>query len=149
MRRLRAKIAPVESFETTKNAGADMYVGKAVFTGRNEISVDGKSLRFRKAVIATGGRAKVPPIPGLREAPHLTNATLFNLESLPPRLIVLGGGPIGLEMAQAFRRFGSEVTVLQRSPEVLGQEDAEAAAVVRDALEVEGVRVLTGVRVEA
>jgi len=148
MRRLRAKIAPVDSFETTKNAGADMYVGKAVFTGRNEISVDGKSLRFRKAVIATGGRAKVPPIPGLSEVPYLTNATLFNLESLPPRLVVLGGGPIGLEMAQAFCRFGSKVTVLEGLQRILGPEDADAAAVVHRTLEEEGVRLLTGISVK-
>merc|ERR1712008_652885 len=132
----------------TKSAGADMYMGKAVFTGRNEISVDGKLLRFRKAVIATGGRAKVPPIPGLSEAPYLTNATLFNLQSLPPRLVVLGGGPIGLEMAQAFCRFGSKVTVLEGLQRILGPEDADAAAVVHRTLEEEGVRLLTGIGVK-
>ena len=68
----------------------------------------GRRLRFRKAVIATGGRARVPPIPGLESTPYLTNASLFNLTELPPRLVVLGAGPISLEMAQAFRRFGSE-----------------------------------------
>ena len=89
----------------------------------------------RKAVIATGGSAAVPPIPGLAEAPYLTNASLFNLTDLPKRIIVMGAGPIGLEMAQSFRRFGSEVVVLNRGGKVLPKEDADAAAVVQKALE--------------
>uniref|UniRef100_A0A7S4WEP3 Mercuric reductase n=1 Tax=Alexandrium monilatum TaxID=311494 RepID=A0A7S4WEP3_9DINO len=149
MRRLRAQIAPVDSCETTVKAGADMYIGKATFTGPNELKVGDKALKFRKAVIATGGRAKVPPIPGLAEAPHLTNATLFNLTELPPRFVVLGGGPIGLEMAQAFRRFGSQVTVLEGLGRILGPEDADAAVVVHRTLEHEGVRILTSVSVKS
>lgn len=142
MRRLRAEISDVDAFEATKNAGADMYDGKGVFTGPNEIRVGDKTLRFRKAVICSGGRATVPPIPGLRESPHLTNSTLFNLTELPPRFVVIGAGPIGLEMAQSFRRFGSEVTVMEAMPRILGPEDPEASAVIHRVLEEEGVRVL-------
>lgn len=144
MRRLRAQIAPADSYEGTVKAGADMYFGNAVFKGPHEIEVAGQVLRFRKAVISTGGRAAVPPIPGLREAPYKTNAELFNLDCLPPRLVVLGAGPIGCEMAQAFARFGSKVTVLDLLPQVMGQEDADAAMVVKRALEEDGVRFLLG-----
>mmetsp|Transcript_104177 Transcript_104177/g.324889 ORF Transcript_104177/g.324889 Transcript_104177/m.324889 type:complete len:529 (-) Transcript_104177:13-1599(-) len=149
MRRLRAQIAPVDSCQTTAKAGADMYVGKATFTGPHELKVGDRALKFRKAVIATGGRAKVPPIPGLSGVPYHTNATLFNLTDLPPRFVVLGGGPIGLEMAQAFRRFGSQVTVLEGLARILGPEDAEAAAVVHRTLEREGVRILASAGVKA
>jgi len=149
MRRLRAQIAPVDSCEATTKAGADMYVGKATFTGPHELQVAGQTLRFRKAVIATGARAKVPPIPGLAAAPYLTNNTLFNLEQLPPRLVVLGGGPIGLEMAQAFRRFGSSVTVIEGLARILGPEDADAAVVIHKALEDEGVRIIPNIRINA
>lgn len=149
MRRLRAKIAPVDSHTTSAKAGADVYVGQATFTGPHELQVGGQTLHFRKAVIATGGRAKVPPIPGLAEAPYLTNTTLFNLTELPPRLAVLGAGPIGLEMAQAFRRFGSEVTVLEGLDRILGTEDPDAAAAVHRVLEEEGIRLLTGLKVKS
>lgn len=144
MRRLRAQIAPVDSFEATAKAGADMYSGSAVFKGPHEIEVEGKTLRFRKAVIATGGRAMVPPIPGLRDVAYKTNAELFNLEHLPPRMIVLGAGPIGCEMAQAFARFGTKVTVIDLLPKAMGAEDAEASVVVQKALEEDGVRFLLG-----
>jgi pyruvate/2-oxoglutarate dehydrogenase complex dihydrolipoamide dehydrogenase (E3) component len=144
MRRLRAQIAPVDSFEATAKAGADMYFGDAVFKGPHEIEVAGQTLRFRKAVIATGGRAMVPPIPGLREAPHITNHGLFNLQRLPPRMVVLGAGPIGCEMAQAFARFGSKVTVIDLLPQAMGMEDADAAVVIKKALEEDGVRFLLG-----
>jgi pyruvate/2-oxoglutarate dehydrogenase complex dihydrolipoamide dehydrogenase (E3) component len=142
MRRLRAQIAPVDSYEATVNAGADMYFGNAVFKGPHEIEVSGKILRFRKAVIASGGRAMVVPIPGLKESPYMTNASLFNLEVLPPRMVVLGAGPIGCEMAQAFSRFGSKVTVIDILPQAMGPEDPEAARVVKEALEADGVRFL-------
>lgn len=121
-----------------------MFFGNAVFKGPHEIEVAGQTLRFRKAVIATGGRAAVPPIPGLREAPYLTNAELFNLDKLPARLVVLGAGPIGCEMAQAFARFGSKVTVIDLLPKVMGPEDDDASALVQRTLEEDGVRFLLG-----
>lgn len=148
MRRLRAQIAPVDSHEATKKAGSDMFVGRATFIGPHEIQVAGQSLRFRKAVIATGARAGVPPIPGLDSIPYLTNATLFNLTELPPRLVVLGAGPIGLEMAQSFRRFGSDVTVIEVFERIMGPEDEDAATVLHEVLQKEGIHLLTGMKVE-
>jgi pyruvate/2-oxoglutarate dehydrogenase complex dihydrolipoamide dehydrogenase (E3) component len=148
MRRLRAKIAPVDSHEGTVSAGADMYTGKAVFTGTHELQVGGKALKFRKCVVATGGRAMVPPIPGLSEVPYMTNATFFNLTQLPPGLVVIGGGPIGLEMAQAFCRFGSKVTVLEALGRILGPEDVDASKVLHRVLESEGVTILAGLKIE-
>eukprot|EP00927_Polykrikos_kofoidii_P084889 TRINITY_DN907_c0_g1_i1.p1 TRINITY_DN907_c0_g1~~TRINITY_DN907_c0_g1_i1.p1 ORF type:complete len:557 (+),score=102.17 TRINITY_DN907_c0_g1_i1:81-1673(+) len=149
MRRIRAEIAPVDSHETTQGTGADMYTGKAVFIGRHELRVGDRTLRFKKAVITTGGRAKIFPIPGLADAPYMTNATLFNLTSLPPRFVVIGAGPIGLEMAQAFRRFGSQVTVLEAFERILGPEDESAAKILHSVLENEGVRLMPGVKVES
>lgn len=149
MRRLRAKIAPVDSHDTSMKVGADVYVGTGVFVGPHELMVGEQKLRFKKAVIATGGRAKILPIPGLAQVPYLTNATLFHLKSLPPRLVVIGAGPIGLEMAQAFRRFGSEVTVLEAFHRILGPEDEEAAAVLHKVLESEGVRLITSARIKS
>jgi len=146
MRRLRAQIAPVDSFEATNKAGADMYFGDAVFTGRNEIEVAGQKLKFRKAVIATGAHAMVPPIPGLKDVPYKTNAELFNLESLPPRMVVLGAGPIGCEMAQAFARFGSKVVLLDLATQPMPAEDVEAASVIKSALEEDGVRFVLGAK---
>jgi len=144
MRRGRAKIAPTDSYTGTVAAGADCYFGTGVFKGPNEVEVAGQTLKFKKAVIASGGRAMVPPIPGLKDVPYKTNATLFNLEVLPPRMVIIGAGPIGCEMAQAFARFGSKVTVIDMLPQVMGPEDADAAAVVKRALEEDGVRFLLG-----
>mmetsp|Transcript_854 Transcript_854/g.1651 ORF Transcript_854/g.1651 Transcript_854/m.1651 type:complete len:553 (+) Transcript_854:32-1690(+) len=149
MRRLRADIAPVDSHETSKQVGVDVYMGKATFTGKHELQVAGKTLHFRKAVIATGGRAKVPPIPGLDQVPYLTNASLFNLAELPSKLVVVGAGPISLEMAQAFQRFGSKVTVLEVAPQILGMEDDDAACLLRSLLEEEGVRIITGCKISS
>jgi len=147
MREKRAHIADVDSHETSQKVGVDVYVGRGVFTGPHELSVDGQTLKFRKAIIATGARAGVPPIPGLSDVPYLTNSTLFNLTELPPRFVVIGGGPIGLEMAQAFRRFGSQTTVLEVLPRILGPEDPDASMVIHRVLEEEGVRVLTGIKI--
>merc|ERR1719221_1565137 len=91
----------------------------------------------------------VPPIPGLKEAPYHTNATFFNLTMLPPRLTVIGAGPIGCEMAQSFARFGSKVTVVDMLPEPLGPEDQDAAKVLRQALEEDGVKFVLNAKCEA
>lgn len=140
MRRLRAGIAPNDSVKRfTEEVGVDLFMGRGRFTGKNTIEVNGATLNFSKAVIATGGTAAIPPLPGLAEAPYLTNATLFNLTELPPRLGVIGAGPIGLEMAQAFQRFGSQVTVFVRDTRILSKEDPDAAHVVEVALRRDGV----------
>ncbi len=139
LRRLRAGIAPIDGAQRFTSLGVDVFLGEARFTGRDTVSVRGDTLRFRKAVIATGGRATMPPIPGLSEAEPLTNETVFSLTERPARLAVIGAGPIGLELAQAFARLGSKVTVLNNDARALPRDDADAAALVHDALKRDGV----------
>jgi pyruvate/2-oxoglutarate dehydrogenase complex dihydrolipoamide dehydrogenase (E3) component len=114
-------------------------MGKAVFTGKNSVKVNGKTLSFAKAVIATGGTAAIPNIPGLVDAPYLTNSTIFNLTELPQRFGVIGAGPIGLELAQAFQRLGSKVTVFSRSGQIMPKEDPEAVERVKESMIKDGV----------
>lgn len=148
MRRLRAAVSPVDSAARFRDElGVDVYLGEARFTGPETLEVDGTVLVFRRAVIATGGRAAVPPIDGLAEAGYLTNETVFNLTTLPARLVVIGAGPIGCEMAQAFARFGSRVTLLDHGERILRKEDADAAAMVQRRLERDGVRFVGGASV--
>mmetsp|Transcript_30094 Transcript_30094/g.70163 ORF Transcript_30094/g.70163 Transcript_30094/m.70163 type:complete len:557 (+) Transcript_30094:91-1761(+) len=145
MRRLRATIAPADSYKTSAAVGVDCYQGRATFTARDALEVNGQTLRFKKAVIATGGSPALPHIAGLSDCPYTTNASLFNLTSLPPRIAVLGGGPIGLEMAQAMALFGSDVTVLLRGSKLLPKEDPDAAELVESALLADGVRIVRDV----
>jgi pyruvate/2-oxoglutarate dehydrogenase complex dihydrolipoamide dehydrogenase (E3) component len=140
MRRLRAGISIHDGAERFRGLGVDVFLGDGRFTGPNTVEVGGKTLRFRRAVIATGARAAVPPIPGLAEAGYLTNETVFNLTELPARLVVIGGGPIGCELAQAFARLGSRVTLLDKDGHVLIREDADAAEVVQEAMLRDGVQ---------
>lgn len=140
MRRLRASIAPVDSAERySGRLGVDLFMGKGAFTGRNSIEVNGKTLKFAKAVVATGGTAAIPDIPGLGQAPYLTNASVFNLTELPRRLAVIGAGPIGMELAQAFQRFGAQVTVFSRNDKILPKEDPDAAGIIETSLRRDGV----------
>jgi pyruvate/2-oxoglutarate dehydrogenase complex dihydrolipoamide dehydrogenase (E3) component len=147
MRRLRAHISDVDSAEGARKAGVDVFLGEARFIEPDTVEVGGKRLRFRRAVIATGARAAVPPIPGLAEAGYRTNETIFNLTELPKRLVVIGGGPIGCELAQAFARFGSRVTHLVQEGHVLSREDADAAAIVQQALIQDGVQLELGMKI--
>jgi pyruvate/2-oxoglutarate dehydrogenase complex dihydrolipoamide dehydrogenase (E3) component/uncharacterized membrane protein YdjX (TVP38/TMEM64 family) len=147
MRRLRASLAPIDGAPRFRDLGVDVYLGSARFTSPSTVEVDGRTLEFARAVIATGARAAAPPIPGLADVDYLTNETLFWLTELPRRLAVIGAGPIGCEMAQAFRRLGAEVTVLNADAHVLPREDADAAAIVERRLAAEGVRVLNAVAV--
>ncbi|HEX3129571.1 MAG TPA: mercuric reductase [Thermoanaerobaculia bacterium] len=140
MRRLRAGISVHDSAERFRGLGVDVFLGDGRFTGPDTIEVGGKTLRFRRAVIATGGRAAVPPIRGLAEAGYRTNETIFNLTELPERLVVIGGGPIGCELAQAFARLGSRVTLLDKYSHILIREDADAAEVVQKAMLRDGVQ---------
>ena len=140
LRRLRASIAPVDSAQRySEKLGVDVFIGKGQFTGKNTIEVNGQTLNFAKAVVATGGTAAVPNIPGLKQAPYLTNASVFNLTELPARMGVIGAGPIGLELAQAFQRLGSQVTVFSRSDKIMPKEDPEAAKIVENAMRRDGV----------
>lgn len=149
MRRLRAWIGENDSAERFRSLGVDIFPGQGRFSGADTVDVNGQVLRFKKALIATGARAALPPIPGLAgaAAQPLTNETIFSLTRLPPRLAVIGAGPVGCEMAQTFRRFGSEVHLIETAPQILPREDADAADIVRQAFLREGVNVHLGVTV--
>ena len=150
MRELRAKIAPVDGHASGVKAGSHVFQGRGRFTGPDTVEVNGITLKFRKAVVATGGRPSVPNIPGLKEAPYTTNEILFNMETLPPRMVILGAGVIALEMAQTFATFGSQVTVIQRSGRLFQSKggDQEAAELLQSVLEEDGVSFLSHAKVE-
>ncbi len=142
MRRLRADISPHDSAKRFSELGVDVFFGAGRFTGPDTIEVGGQTLRFAKAVIATGARAAAPPIPGLNGVPYLTNETLFSLTELPKRFGIIGAGPLGCEMAQSFARFGSEVFLIEATHGILPREDPDAAAIVKAAMERDGVQLL-------
>lgn len=139
MRRLRARISPNDSAQRFREMGVDLFLGEGRFVAPDVIEVGGKRLLFSKAAICTGARAAAPPIPGLKEAGYLTNETVFGLTELPQRLAVIGGGPIGCELAQAFARFGSRVALFVRNAQILPREDADAAKIVQSQMEKDGV----------
>lgn len=143
MRRLRARISPHDSAARFRDLGIDVFIGEAAFRDDRSVRVGDATLEFSRAVIATGGRAIAPPIPGLEDAGYLTNESIFSLTQLPARLAVIGAGPIGSEMAQSFARFGSKVTVLEASDRVLPREDPEAGDLVGEALRRDGVDLWT------
>jgi len=143
MRRVRARLSVIDSAQRfAHEKGVDVYLGDARFTGTDSVEVDGQTLRFKRAVIATGARAAEPPIAGLSDAGYLTNETVFSLTERPRRLAVIGGGPIGSELAQAFQRLGCQVTLLQDTGHILNREDADAADIVQRAFQREGVRLV-------
>ena len=139
MRKLRADLSPTDSAARFAKLGVDVFLGQARFAGPDTIEVAGQTLRFKRAVIATGARPVEPAVPGLVEACYLTNETVFNLTQCPPRLAIIGGGPIGCELAQAFQRLGSQVTLLHKSAHLLDREDMDAAALVQKAFIREGI----------
>jgi pyruvate/2-oxoglutarate dehydrogenase complex dihydrolipoamide dehydrogenase (E3) component len=147
LRKIRADISDNDSAKRYTEKGVDLFIGEGKFTGHNTIEVGGQTLKFKKAVITTGARALHPDIPGMDEAGFLTNETVFNLTELPEHLIVIGGGPIGCELAQAFRRLGSRVTIIQRS-RFLSKEDPEASALLAEVFEHEGIEVLLDASVQ-
>lgn len=148
MRKLRTRISDNDSIQSFQKLGIDVFIGNARFSSRNSVEVGGKTLRFARSVIATGGRAAVPPIPGLKEAGYLTNENIFWLTELPRRLAIIGAGPIGAEMAQSFRRFGSEVTLINQAPQILHREDDDAAAIVQRVFVKEGIRLCLSAKIE-
>lgn len=142
MRRLRADISPHDSAKRFSELGVDVFLGAGKFTGPDSVEVGGQTLRFAKAIIATGARAAAPPIPGLKDVPYLTNETLFSLTELPKRFGIIGAGPIGCEMAQSFARLGSEVYLVEATHGILPREDRDAADIVQVAMVREGVKLL-------
>jgi pyruvate/2-oxoglutarate dehydrogenase complex dihydrolipoamide dehydrogenase (E3) component len=153
VRRIRARVREHHSPEKLAKAGIDLYSGDARFAGLDSVTVGGRVLRFKKALVATGGRPMRPPIPGLEEAGYLTYENVFDLTECPKRLLVIGGGPVGCELAQAFARLGSRVTLVQDDPMFLGREERDAAQLLSDALAHDGIEIhldtqTTGVRRE-
>ena len=142
MRKLRAEISHLDSAARFRDLGVDVYLGQGRFVDRDSIAVGDATLRFKKAVIATGARAAAPPIPGLDTIDYLTNESIFTLTELPQRFAVIGAGPIGCEMAQSFARFGAEVHLIEATHGILPREDQDAAAVVKESLLRDGVKLL-------
>lgn len=142
VRRLQSDIAVYDSAETMKNAGCDVFLGTGRFVNESSIEVNGKILRFKKAMIATGTRPIIPDVEGLQEAGYITNQTVFNLNTLPARLAVIGAGPIACELSQAFLRFGSSVTLITHGATLLPRDDAPAAERLQMVLKKEGMQIL-------
>ncbi len=147
MRRLRADLSANDSAARFAGLGVDVFIGDARFSARDTVVVGEAMLRFRRAAIATGARAAELPIAGLKEAGYLTNETIFSLTELPARIAVIGGGPIGCELAQALRRFGAAVTIIEVAPRILIREDRDAAVRIVRALARDGIGVQTGANI--
>jgi pyruvate/2-oxoglutarate dehydrogenase complex dihydrolipoamide dehydrogenase (E3) component len=142
MRALRAAISAHDAARRFRDLGVDVFLGEARFSGPRTVEVAGQTLNFSKAVIATGARAVDPPVPGLPEAGYLTNETVFSLTGRPRRLLIMGGGPLGCEFAQAFQRLGCLVTLLHKYDRLMNREDADAAQLVQQVLVREGVHLI-------
>ncbi len=147
VRRVRAQISPHDSAQRFRELGVDVFFGQGRFTGPDRMEVDGVTLHFAKALIATGSRPMELPIPGLAEAGYLTNESIFSLTERPRRLAIIGAGPIGCELAQAFQRLGAQVTLFEVFPRILIREDEDASAVVAQALARDGVAMVLGARI--
>jgi pyruvate/2-oxoglutarate dehydrogenase complex dihydrolipoamide dehydrogenase (E3) component len=147
MRRLRAGLAWNDSVGRLAGLGVDVYLGAARFVRRDAVEVEGRTLRFSRAVIATGARSAVPEIPGLADAGFYTNETIFSVTERPRHLLVVGAGPISCELAQTFRRFGSEVTIIGRRAGLLPREDPEASAIIERTFVREGVTLVPNARI--
>jgi pyruvate/2-oxoglutarate dehydrogenase complex dihydrolipoamide dehydrogenase (E3) component len=141
VRRIRTHLSGGDSLRRLVAAGVDVFFGEVRFTGTDRLTVDGEKLHFKKALIATGARADSSLIPGLTEAGYLTNENVFDLIELPRRLLVIGGGPLACELAQAFCRLGAQTTIVQDMPLFLGGEERVAAQILSDAFARDGIEV--------
>src|SRR5213075_2082540 len=143
MRARRAKISPNDSQERFESLGVDVFRGEARFVSPHEVEVNGQKLHAENFVIATGSRAAIPKMKGIDAVPYFTNETIFDeLKEKPESLIVLGGGPIGCELAQTFQRLGVQVTIIQRGDQLLPREDRDVAEFLERRLINEGVRII-------
>jgi pyruvate/2-oxoglutarate dehydrogenase complex dihydrolipoamide dehydrogenase (E3) component len=140
VRRIRSMSSAGDAVQVVADAGVDVYLGQTQFTKPNAVTVDGRELRFKKAVIATGSRPVAPAIEGLKDGGYLTNETVFSLTELPRKLVVFGGGPMGAELAQAFRRLGSEVDLVHSRSSLLPKDEPEVGELLRRQFEREGIR---------
>jgi pyruvate/2-oxoglutarate dehydrogenase complex dihydrolipoamide dehydrogenase (E3) component len=141
MRRIRARLSRHDSARRLSSVGVDLFFGAAHFKGPDAVVVDGQTLRFKKALIATGARPVVPSILGLVEAGYLTNENVFDLTELPRRMLIIGGGPLGCELAQAFCRFGSHTIIAHEVPFFLPKEERDAAQLVSDSFARDGIEI--------
>jgi pyruvate/2-oxoglutarate dehydrogenase complex dihydrolipoamide dehydrogenase (E3) component len=148
MRAVRARISSHDSARRFAGLGINVFLGEARFTGPDTVEVAGQKLQFKQAVIATGARAVQPAIPGLADAGYLTNETVFSLTQRPARLAVIGGGPLGCELAQAFQRLGSQVVLFHKHHHILDREDADAANLVQKAFVREGIQLVLNATVQ-
>ncbi|MAI69792.1 MAG: mercuric reductase [Rhodopirellula sp.] len=147
LRKLRADISPHDSAARFSSAGVDVFMGHGEFLSEDQVKVDKATLSFSKAVIASGARPAKIDIAGSEHTDVLTNETVFSLTELPQRMVVVGGGPIGCELAQAFAQLGSQVTQVERSERVLPREEPDASAIVSDSLQRDGVQICTNTAV--
>lgn len=150
VRSARAEIQPHDDPERFREMGVDVLEGReARFVSEHEVEAGDRRLRGRKIVVATGSRPRVPPVRGLEEAGYFTHETAFDRDSIPGSAVILGAGAIGVEFAQAYRRLGVDVTLVEMAPRVLPTEDVDVSAIVEETLADEGVRVLTSARAVA
>lgn len=148
MRRLRSEVSYHDSARRFRDElGVDVFIGQGSFAGTDCVEVAGKKIYFKKAAICTGARAAAPPIPGLMATDYLTNETIFSLTELPKRLAIIGGGPIGCELAQCFSRFGSHVTLIEQGSHILGREDLDAAEILHQTFMDESIELQLGVNI--
>jgi len=149
MDRVRSVIDKIQEHDSPERfckLGAEVRFGSPRFVDDHTVDLDGARLTARAWIVATGSSPSLPPVEGIADVPYWTNETVFSQTKLPDHLLILGGGPIGVEMAQAFRRLGSQVTVVEYADQILGPEDPDIAAILRNRLEAEGVKVLTGTK---
>lgn len=149
VREVRAHLSGDASVQRLAAAGVDVFLGSACFEGPGCVQVNGQRLRYRKALVATGATPSIPDIPGLKEAGYLTSENAFDLTELPRRLLVIGGGPLGCELAQAFSRLGAKVSIVQDKPLFLPREERDAAQLLSDAFARDGLEVRLNTTVTA
>jgi len=143
VRRLRTQISKHDSVHRFSELGIDVFLGNGMFTGLDTVAVEGHTLRFARACIATGANPSTPPIPGLSDVTYHTNESIFSLTTAPRRLAIIGAGPIGCELAQAFARMGIEVHLLEMSDRILAREDHDVSTLLTASLASDGVTPLT------
>ena len=151
LRKVRSEISEADSAQRFKNLGVDVFFGEAQFISRHTLRIvnsdDNTNLTFKKAAIATGSRAISPEINGLTAAGYITNESVFNLTECPKRLLIIGGGPIGCELAQTFQHLGSQVTLVHKNSQILNKEDPDAASIIRSQLAQDGIDIWTNTEI--
>jgi len=148
MRKVRSQISHHDSLQRFQKLGIDIFLGEARFLDNDKIEVEKKTLKYKKAIIATGARAMRPSIAGIEEVGFLTNETVFSLTQLPQRFAIIGGGPIGCELAQAFHRLGSQVIIFHNHSHILNKEDIEAAEIIQNTFIKEGIQLVLNSKIQ-